>query len=319
MNDDKNLNPAPGSGAGNNVEELTEKQKKHKKFIEELRHSVEVLGYLHPVLKSRFGIIAGNSRIEADLNWPVKEVFVDSPYEHYRLEAGDNQREEKDDEWWKSILIKAANELLNTGTPKGKIAKKLHEEFPVGRDRLLRLLPADFKDQHQVEAAKALAQKRKANAYDKIIQEQWEERERKQKEADELDRALKKGRKGVFSKYKPPVNVVLDDAYEGPTENERYIVAELVTRGIKFMCGAVFAKSETKDIQRDAYILPIYMELKGKRGLGFDVEGNPNSPKDDYVRQSYFEKRGIDLIWIPKEFAVKYSKILAELLSVIIW
>ncbi len=64
-----------------------------------------------------------NSRIEADPNWTVKEVDVDSQYDHYKLEAGDNFREEKDDTWWTDILTKAAKELLEGGTPKGKIAR----------------------------------------------------------------------------------------------------------------------------------------------------------------------------------------------------
>jgi hypothetical protein len=319
MSDKNNTKPVLGPSTEKKDEELTEKQKEHKKFIEELRRSAEKLGHLHPVLKTRFGVVAGNSRLEADPNWPVKEVSVDSKYDFYRLTAGDNFREVKDDMWWADILLKAGNELLNIGTPKGEIAKKLYDDFPIGRGRLLRLLPAAFKSEHQIQAGKASAIKRKANAYDRLIAKQQEEKLKAEKELEEEAKARKRGLKGVFSRYKPPSNVVLNAADVAPTETERHIWAELISNGIEFMSSAVFRKpGRENEVVHDAYVLPIYIELlKGKRGLGFDVEGNKNSFKDDPVRQSYFESRGIDLIWIPKEFAVKYSNVLAEVLRLI--
>ncbi|MGD0329866.1 MAG: hypothetical protein ABSB40_05370 [Nitrososphaeria archaeon] len=292
----------------------------HQQFFEELRRSAEVLGHLHPVLRTQFGIAAGSSRLEADPNWPVRDVPVKNPYNYYRLMAGDNQREEKTNEWWKAVIILAANELVERGIPKGEISKKLYKDFPIGRARLLRLLPAEFKDLHQSNAAQASAQKRQAEAYRKLMEREKFEKERRRKE-EEREAAMAMGKFVRYSDRFPSdvsdVRVSIEETT--PTETENMIVSELVNVGIRYIPSAVFPyrdKSQEETAPHKVYVIPIYIE-RGKHAIGLDVEGSPAS-KDEEARSKYFKKRGISLVWIPKEFAVKYSDILAQIIRALI-
>jgi len=58
---------------GKKGEKTAKKLTKHDEFVQGLRESAKLLGYLHPVLNTRFGVAAGNTRLKADPNWPVKE------------------------------------------------------------------------------------------------------------------------------------------------------------------------------------------------------------------------------------------------------
>ncbi|MGD0330227.1 MAG: hypothetical protein ABSB40_07230 [Nitrososphaeria archaeon] len=279
----------------------------HQQFLDELRKSADLLGHIHPVLRTQFGIAAGSSRLEADPNWPVVDVPVKNPYNYYRLMAGDNQREDKTEEWWKAVVILSGYELMKRGLKPGEITKRLEKDFPISGSKLRQLLPDELKDANQSERAKQGVIERKAAAFDKDKEKKKADKAKK-KEERERKRAEKEA-KGQFVRYRIPSDARVSIEETTPTETENIIVSKLVYLGIKYIPSAVF---KSKD--GDVYVIPIYIE-KGGHAIGLDVEGSSAS-RDEEARLKFFQKRGIPLVWVPKECAEKYSDVLAEVIKV---
>jgi hypothetical protein len=115
--------------------------------IEELRDSFQKVGAIRPAIRTKFGVAAGNTRLNAVPEWPVEEREAATLYEHLRIAAADNLHERKGPQWWTEILIQAANWLVeNEGTRPGAIAERLTKDFGLSRRTILAYLPQEFKD-----------------------------------------------------------------------------------------------------------------------------------------------------------------------------
>ena len=114
-------------------------------ILEELRESYRKLGPVRKVIRTQFGIAAGNTRKKAVSEWPETYKEVASLYEHLRISAADNISEEKTAEWWQNIIKQAAQELQKQGIQPGEITGQLVKDFPLSERSIQRYLPADFK------------------------------------------------------------------------------------------------------------------------------------------------------------------------------
>lgn len=122
-------------------------REKRKRFIEKLRKSDNDVGQLHPVIRTKYGIVEGLMRKEANLDWLEKFYEVNSLYGHYRIMANSNIQLEKPLEWWRDIVNKAAEELLKSGKDpeKGEILDQMIRDFGVDAEEIEMLLQKKYK------------------------------------------------------------------------------------------------------------------------------------------------------------------------------
>jgi site-specific DNA-methyltransferase (adenine-specific) len=123
-------------------------------IIEELRESYQKYGPVRPVIKTKFGIAAGETRKKAVEDWP--EVFNDkiqTRYDHLRLKAADNIHKPKPAKWWVDTLTEAAEELMKEGVGPGQISMRLEKDFPLTARTIRRYLPEEYKDKTKVASA----------------------------------------------------------------------------------------------------------------------------------------------------------------------
>lgn len=116
-------------------------------IIEDLATSFKAIGPIYPVIKTKYGIASGNTRLKANSDWPVETREVRTKYEHLRLMANSNLHLEKSKPWWEHVIGEAANilfedERLEAGQVSGRLAK----DFGLSQRTVLRYLPKKFKD-----------------------------------------------------------------------------------------------------------------------------------------------------------------------------
>jgi flagellar biosynthesis GTPase FlhF len=120
-------------------------------IIEELRESYQKYGPVRPVIKTKFGIAAGETRKKAVKEWPEEfNAKVQTYYDHLRLKAADNIHKPKSGEWWTEVLTEAAEELKKQGVEPGQISIQLEADFPLSRTSISRYLPQRYKDGKKV-------------------------------------------------------------------------------------------------------------------------------------------------------------------------
>jgi hypothetical protein len=109
-------------------------------IIDDLAESFKKVGPMHVILKTKFGIVSGETRKKASekygLKWPEKEIEIKDEYDFLQKKAADNIHKEKDDQWWKQVVDKAAEVLINNNFKVGEIAEKLLHDFPISKNRL---------------------------------------------------------------------------------------------------------------------------------------------------------------------------------------
>jgi very-short-patch-repair endonuclease len=128
--------------------------------IEELKESYRKLGPIRKVIKTQYGIAAGNNRKKAVPSWPEIEVKVDSYYDHLKLMAADNIHAPKPKDWWEKLINEAAEELKKQGIQPGEIARKLANDFPLSRKVIYKYLKDEYKNPSRLKASKEAVQKR---------------------------------------------------------------------------------------------------------------------------------------------------------------
>jgi hypothetical protein len=124
-------------------------------LIEELRLSYEKEGPYRRVIRTQFGVAAGNNRLLANPNWPSVFKQVNNYIEHLKIMYHDNLHEMKSEAWWRELINSAAAEYAKQGVQPGEIGRKLHVEFGMSETKIRRYLDEKFKEPQKVEAAKA--------------------------------------------------------------------------------------------------------------------------------------------------------------------
>jgi len=112
----------------------------------QLQKSVNVVGYLYPILKTRSGkTLDGIHRKQIDPKWPEKIVDVESPYQEALIRLWANYRRRVSSEEVRQLIIQMAEELWKQGYRRGEIVKRLAEETPYSARRIQQILPKKFK------------------------------------------------------------------------------------------------------------------------------------------------------------------------------
>jgi len=118
-------------------------------FIDSLRKSKNIVGYIHPIIvdKETFEIVDGKHRSEADPRWPRREMEFKSPKDQlvYRLNANVVRRVRSRKER-ASELAQLASYLEDEGIPREEIARTVCNLVPaLDESYVLRLLPSKYK------------------------------------------------------------------------------------------------------------------------------------------------------------------------------
>mgnify|MGYP000235729607 CR=1 FL=1 len=114
--------------------------------VNQLQKSVNVVGYLYPILKTRSGkTLDGIHRKQIDPKWPEKIVDVESPYQEALIRLWANYRRKVSSEEVRQLIIQMAEELMKQGYKPGQIVKKLAEETPYSERWIYSFLPSEYK------------------------------------------------------------------------------------------------------------------------------------------------------------------------------
>ena len=131
-------------------------------IVTELKASYEKFGPLRKVVKTRYGIAAGETRKRAVAEWPEAFKHVKDFYEHLQIKAADNISGLKPAAWWEGVIAEACRELAKKGVEKGKIVERLEKDFPLSKQSLYRYIPGEFKEPSKVKAGQASAAARRS-------------------------------------------------------------------------------------------------------------------------------------------------------------
>lgn len=99
------------------------------------------------------------------------------------------------------------------------------------------------------------------------------------------------------------------------TKAEQYLIAELSRAGIPYTTQRPFSRNGeyTKEGSVKQYVADVL--VKTSKGLiNLEVEGEGTS-SDSVKRDRYFEERGVKVVHIPNEVAVKYSHVIVDLIK----
>jgi len=121
----------------------------HKEFIERLRKSRDIVGYIDPVVvdKNTFEIVVGRHRKEADPNWPeVKKEFKSRKERLLYQIHSDTHRRTVSKKERQTQLLELALHLEDEGVLKEKMASKLAELTGLGLRYVESLLPKKYKE-----------------------------------------------------------------------------------------------------------------------------------------------------------------------------
>ncbi|MEM3404515.1 MAG: hypothetical protein QXJ17_08275 [Nitrososphaeria archaeon] len=99
------------------------------------------------------------------------------------------------------------------------------------------------------------------------------------------------------------------------TKAEQYLIAELSRAGIPYTTQRPFSRNGeyTKVGCAKQYVADIIVKTS-KCLINLEVEGEGTS-SDEQERDRYFEKKGIRVVHIPNEVALKYSYVIAALIK----
>lgn len=125
-----------------------------------MKASYEKLGPIHKVIRTKFGIASGNTRLKAIPTWPILDREVDTRYQHLQLEVAANLHDDKPALWWESRINEAATELVKMGTKKEEVSQRLLKDFPLSEKKILRYLHEEYKHPEKVRAGKVSAETR---------------------------------------------------------------------------------------------------------------------------------------------------------------
>ncbi len=261
-------------------------------IIEELRTSYEKYGPVRKVVRTQFGIAAGETRKKAVSEWPEKTIDVKNYYDHLKLKVADNLHKRKEPEWWVRVLKDAATELLKQEVEKGQIVSRLETDFPLSKRSIYVYLPQEFK---QPTGPKGPREEIAATA---ISHEKPEKKESTVKLA--------------------PVNTSprrSDNVKSSYTDAEMSLINHLGKAGIKYKTQEPYERpgefnSEGKP---KSYIIDVLVD---EDHLGLEVEGRGTS-SDNPVRDQFFKERGITIVHLPNAMVLDYGDVVATLVALI--
>ena len=144
-------------------------------IITDLQQSFKTEGPIRPVLKTKFGIASGETRLKAVPSWPVVDMekadeqrkkeagerhATYSPkapqtfLEFLKLKAHDNIHALKPAAWWDKIVNQAAQEYRTAGVPLGEVSGILTTDFGLTPTMVQRYLHEEFKSPVRVALGK---------------------------------------------------------------------------------------------------------------------------------------------------------------------
>jgi len=120
----------------------------HQEFIERLRKSRDVVGYIEPVIvdKNTLEIVVGRHRKEADPNWPIIVKEFKSRKERLLCQIhSDTHRRSISRKERQTQLLELALHLEDEGVSKEKMVSRMAEETSLSEQYIRSLLPKKYK------------------------------------------------------------------------------------------------------------------------------------------------------------------------------
>ena len=266
-------------------------------IIEELKTSYKKYGPVRHVVKTQFGIAAGETRKKAVPKWPEKTINVKDYYAHLKLKVADNLHKRKGPEWWVAVLKDAAEELMKQGVEKGKVAARLEQDFPLSKRSIYRYLPQESK----FPEPQQLAEGKAASATVAL-----------QKEIDTVSISHEKIEPDESKVKSSPTNHQprqSDNVKSSYTDTEMILINQLGKAGVKYKTQVSYERPEefTSDNQPKNYVLNILVEDY----LGLEVEGAETD------RDQFFKDKGITIVHLPTAMVLNYGDVVATLVALI--
>ena len=136
-------------------------------IVEELRVSYERYGPTRSILKTKFGVVSGETRLKAVPEWPAVEMektdeerirqgkaprAPKTRLDFLKLKVVDNIQAVKSADWWEKEINDAAEEYAKQGIGREDVAEKMVKDFPLSERKILRYLHTEFKQPNKVKA-----------------------------------------------------------------------------------------------------------------------------------------------------------------------
>ncbi len=260
---------------------------------EELRESYTKFGPVRSVVRTKFGIAAGESRKRAVKDWPERFYEATTYYEHLQLKAADNIAKPKPAGWWTKVLSEAATELEKQGVEKGRIVARLKEDFPVSERSLYRYLPDEYKRSGGYNRTELPAVSSKRS--DSGISDQSAKLE-----------PYRRGLSETASSHRVTTY----------TKSEELFASALSVYGVGYRTEVAFEREgeKTEDGKPKVYVLDIFLI---DRNVGIELEGEGSSSKDNAERDAFFRSKGIGIAHLSNELVQKHAGEVAELIAIL--
>jgi len=288
--------------------ERAEYEKRHKEHVEELKQSGEVMGELHPVVFTQYGLAAGTSRLEANPNWRKVTITAPNLYEHYRIMLHDNKHERKPDFWIKEVLNKEAEALvlpppngLGLDINKGEVTDRLVRESSLPEWKVYELLDDKYKAPEQRKAGIASAEAKDLQISPKDI---LDESKSVVESTTEKEKVSKKRQRKRSKEYKEFGKVQY-------TEAEQTLETILSRYNIKYKAQVSFERAGefTEDGKPKTYIADILID-----NIVIEIEGAGTS-SDSAERDDFFFSKGCYVVHVPNIAVFKHGEVIGSLVA----
>jgi very-short-patch-repair endonuclease len=283
--------------------------------LELLKKSLEQFGkaVYRPIVDYDGEILSGRHRIEAgckdfylvDTREMAAKLGLPASLVKLMVISHTNIQRPIKEEELRRIVNEAARILAEEcGVEKGRLAETIAEKIvPRSPRRILELLDAKYKVEEKAEAGKkgAATVAAKTTGEEAKPNEKAEEKTKEQTDSTKL--SLAKPREA------PRASDFRRATY---TEAEQVLAAELARRGVRYLTQIPYVREGefTAEGAPKTYVADIVVADK----LILEVEGEGSS-SESVERDRFFEEKGLKVIHIPNEAALKYSNIIAEIIA----
>lgn len=299
-----------------------------------LKQSYEQFGPIRKVIRTNFGIAAGNTRKKAVKDWPEEQKDVETYYDHLKLAAHDNVQEQKGPEWWKNLLLEASKELSLMNTPPEKICTKLAEDFPISARYIRELLPAEYKEITRKNLTPVNAEQvpHTLDTAEDIIKEMIHLRDSGRwcghllrplidkvkfiKTFENIDKAISDGQPLTEVLKILETNVGYAPAKSDQTKKGAYtdpqltLGAELQRRRIPVEYEVEYPIPNRKTV--DGKPISYKVDILADKTLAVEVEGNGSSSSNNPERDQFLKKQGLQILHVPNEDALKQPSMMVD-------
>jgi hypothetical protein len=318
-------------------------------IIEDLRQSYKTEGPLRPVLKTKFGIASGETRLKAVASWPVLDMEKDKPskapktfLDFLKLKAADNIHAEKPASWWEKLINQAAGEYRTAGTPLGEISTKLVDGFGLTKTKVDRYLHEEFKHPAKVRAGQASGEARSVPTVGTQVSEKEAEPSKTSKVAPEIagsppakkgpyakgtSPSLKDNNPSQFTHEQVTLMTALNRAhiaYEGEfyVAVEAYRCPKCGTQYVDPVIPTWDKEANGRKCEDDGQVLEqmtercdIYVQTKAGFAVTLEVEGSGSSSADNPKREKLLADKGVRTAHVSNPCAEKYPDDLASVVK----